>query len=599
MPVRQRRRLLRWGSWFALVNAGLLALIGVHYLWYYSAPAAPMAWMYVLVATVGHWTALAYIPFLLVLAPASLLVPWPRAILPLGVAVASLGVTITLLDSLLFAENRYHLSLLTLSLLAPSTWAFAGLYFLLSIVIEAVLAAWVWWRCAAPPQRRVGGYLALALVTCFLGSHLLYLWADARYYVPVTSFTHYLPLLHRFTASRQIARLAGRDQVLVQGLTGAADHAAGAVLRYPLAPLTCAGLPPTFNVLMIVIDAMRADALTPQLAPRLSAFAERVIRFEQHVSGGNSSRAGMFSLFYGLPPTYWEAFAGLVRPPVVMDLVQQRGYQLGVFVSAPMDGAVGLERTAFARVPNLRLQTEAAGRPQHEKDYVLTQEWYDWLGRRNTARPFFGLLYYDAAQVRQAPEEDRRMFPAPPGASRQQARYADYRAAVHYLDAIAGGVIADLERRGLLDQTVVIVTSDHGNEFDETGQGFTGHGTAYSAMQLRTPFLLRWPGRPPARVTRRTSHHDVAPTLLLHLFSCTNPPSDYSSGHDLLADAQWEWIIAGSYDDFALVEPDRVTVVGRTGYYEIRDGGYRLIPSPQVRTEVLGAAMHEMSRFYR
>jgi membrane-anchored protein YejM (alkaline phosphatase superfamily) len=96
------------------------------------------------------------------------------------------------------------------------------------------------------------------------------------------------------------------------------------------------------------------------------------------------------------------------------------------------------------------------------------------------------------------------MFPPPPGASRQQVRYADYRAAVHYPDTIAGGVIADLERRGLLDQTVVIVTSDHGNEFDETGQGFTGHGTAYSAMQLRTPFLPRWPGRPPRE--RLTPH---------------------------------------------------------------------------------------------
>lgn len=86
----------------------------------------------------------------------------------------------------------------------------------------------------------------------------------------------------------------------------------------------------------------------------------------------------MFSLFYGLPPTYWDAFAGLARPPVVMDLFQQRGYQFGVFVAAPAHGAVGLERTAFARVPNLRLQTQAAGRTQHEKDYVLTQEWYDW-----------------------------------------------------------------------------------------------------------------------------------------------------------------------------------------------------------------------------
>jgi hypothetical protein len=592
-PVR--RRLLRWGGWFALVNAGLLALIGVRYLWHYTAPAVPTAWLYVLVATAGHWAALAYIPFLLVLAPASLLVPRPRVILPLGVALASLGVTVTLLDSLIFAEHRYHLSFLTFSLLESSTWMFTGLYLVVIGVIEAVLAAWLWRRGAALPRHRVAPYLATALVVGFLGSHVVYLWADARYYVPVTSFTHYLPLLHRLKASALIAKLANRDQVFAQGLTAAADRAASAVLRYPLAPLACTGPTPTPNVLVIVIDAMRADSLTPEVAPRLSAFAEHAIRFEHHVSGGNASRGGMFSLFYGLPPTYWDDFASLVRPAVLMDLFQRRGYQLGLFVAAPLNGAVGLERTAFARVPNLRLRTQGDG---YERDRVLTDDWYAWLQRRDAARPFFGFLYYDAAQQQRAPEADRRLFPRPPGASRQQAKYADYRAAVHYADALAGEVIDDLERRGLLEHTVLVVTSDHGTEFDESGQGFAGHGTAFSAFQLRTPFLLRWPGRPAGRVVRRTSHNDVAPTLLLHLFGCTNPPSDYSSGHDLFSDAQWDWIIAASYDDFALVEPDRVTVVGRTGYFEIRDGDYRVLPG-RIRADVLGAAMHEMSRFYR
>jgi len=591
-----RRRLLRWGSWFALANAGLLALIGVRYLWHYAAPAAPAAWLYVLVATVGHWAALAYLPFLLVLAPVSLLVPWPRAILPLGVLLASLGVTLTLLDSLIFAEHRYHLSLLTLSLLEPSTWVFTGLYLVVVAVIEAALAAWVWRRCATPPRRHVGWYVATVIVVCFLGGHVVYLLADARYYVPVTSFTHYLPLLHRMRASALIAKIANRDHVLAQGLAAAADRAAGAVLRYPLTPLSCASRTSSPNVLLIVIDAMRADSLTSEVAPRLSAFAEGTIRFDRHVSGGNASRGGMFSLFYGLPPTYWDDFASLVRPPVLMDLFQQHGYDLGLFVAAPANGAVGLERTAFARVPNLRMRTDGQG---HERDSALTADWYAWLGRRDPARPFFGLLYYDAVQGQKAPDAYRRLFPRPAGASRQQVKYADYRASVHFLDAMVGDVIADLERRGLLEQTVVIVTSDHGTEFDETGQGFAGHGTAYSDFQLRTPFLVRWPGRPPARVTRRTSHNDLAPTLLLHVFDCTNPPSQYSSGHDLFSDAQWDWVIAASYDDFALVEPDRVTVIGRTGYYEIRDDQYRLIARPRVHADVLTAAMREMSRFYR
>ena len=105
---------------------------------------------------------------------------------------------------------------------------------------------------------------------------------------------------------------------------------------------------------------MRADALTPAAAPRLSEFARDAIRFDGHYSGGNSSRAGMFSLFYGLPATYWEAFADFARPPVVMDLFRQHDYQLGLFASSPVYDGVGLDRTALARVPDLRLEDEVA-----------------------------------------------------------------------------------------------------------------------------------------------------------------------------------------------------------------------------------------------
>ena len=155
-----------------------------------------------------------------------------------------------------------------------------------------------------------------------------------------------------------------------------------------------------------------------------------------------------------------------------------------------------------------------------------------------------------------------------------------------------------LERRKLLDRTVVVVTSDHGLEFDENGLGFDGHGTGFTSSQLRTPLLVRWPGRPPARVDRRTSHFDVAPTLVAGLFGCSNPPSDYASGHDLFSDAQWDWLIATSYSDFALIEPERVTVVYPAGY-EIRDQNYRLVPNPKLSRDVVRAALREMSRFYR
>ncbi len=594
-----RTRLLRWGSWFAVANAALLAVIGLRYLWYYAALGPSAAWAYAVLAYVGHLSVLAYLPYLL-LVPLIGLFPWASVVLPVSVLLASITLSFLVLDSLVFAENRYHLSVLSFSLLAPQTWAFLGFYFLLALAIEAMLAGWVWKRTTTPPRRRLGRYLAASLAVCFVASHLIHAWAEANSYVPVTAFTRYLPLFFPLKDSRHMARLGLVDQARAREHRLAASFGppADGDLNYPLAPLQCQPPLPLLNVLLVVIDGLRADALRPDIAPRLSDFAPEAVRFDAHYSGGNASRPGMFSLFYGLPATYWDAFADIARPPVLMDLFRQFGYQLGLFSSAPMNRwVVELDRTALARIPRLRLETISPYPGASGTDRTLTDEWYEWLDHRDAARPFFGFLYYDAVVAFDPPANYEPVAQAASGAPEWARRHAGYLNAVHYVDSLVGRVVDDLKRRELLDRTVVIVTSDHGMEFNENGLGFMGHATAFSEFQLHIPLLIHWPSRPKGRVTRRTSHNDLAPTLVSGVFGCTNPPSDYSSGHSLFSDTQWDWLIAVSHNDYALVEPDRVTIV-YPGGNEIRDRSYRLVQNPKLSRENLRAAMQEMGRFH-
>ncbi len=595
-----RRRLLRWASWFAVANAALLAMIGLRYLWLYVRLSPSVAWGYAGLAYVGHLTALAYLPCLLVLMPVILLCPRARLVVPLGVVLGGVGAGLLLLDSLVFAENRYHLNALTFMLLAPQTWGFLVLYVVAGVAIEGMLAGWIWQRTAQAPARRIGRYLALGLGACIVAGHLMHAWAEARYDVPVTSFTRYVPLYFPLRNAGLVAKfgLVDRNRAREQSLVTALGGTPVGELQYPLVPLRCEPRAPQLNVLLVVIDGMRADALTAAVAPRLAAFARGAVQFDQHWSGGNSSRAGMFSLFYGLPATYWDAFANLARPPVVMDLFRQYNYQLGLFASSPVYDGVGLDRTALAGVPDLRLRTSSPYPGSSGKDRGLTDEWYGWLDRRDPARPFFGFLYYNAVVAIEPPDDYPPVTTVAPGASTQARLYARYLSAVHYVDALVGQVLDDLERRKLLASTVVLVTSDHGMEFDENGQGFTGHGTSYSGYQMQTPLVVSWPGRPPGRVARRTSHNDVAPTLVGRLFGCANPAADYASGRDLFADGQWDWLIAASYSEFALIEPERVTIVYPASY-EIRDRDYRLVAHPTLPREGLRAAQKEMSRFYR
>src|SRR5207302_5586590 len=185
--------------------------------------------------------------------------------------------------------------------------------------------------------------------------------------------------------------LVDRTKAHEEGVIAALAQPADRVLNYPQAPLRCESHPPTLNVLLVVIDAMRADALTPEVAPRLSELTRGAIRFDGHYSGGNSSRAGMFSLFYGLPATYWDAFADFARPPVLMDMFRQNRYQLGLFSSSPVYRvAVGLDRMALARIPNLRLETSSFYPAPRGRGRRLTVVWYQSLCGRGPSRFLFG-----------------------------------------------------------------------------------------------------------------------------------------------------------------------------------------------------------------
>src|SRR5260370_35784570 len=126
--------------------------------------------------------------------------------------------------------------------------------------------------------------------------------------MPVTACTGYRPLFFPLRHSRHMARLGLVDQARAREHRLAASFGppADGDLNYPLAPLQCQPPVPLLNVLLVVIDGLRADALRPDIAPRLSDFAPEAIRFDAHYSAGHPSRPGMLSLSYVLPAIHWH-----------------------------------------------------------------------------------------------------------------------------------------------------------------------------------------------------------------------------------------------------------------------------------------------------
>ena len=228
----------------------------------------------------------------------------------------------------------------------------------------------------------------------------------------------------------------------------------------------------------------------------------------------------------------------------------------------------------------------------------MTAEWLQWMDQRSPEQPFFGFLYFDAVNDKTYPPEYGGRVVVDP-ADPMAEEFADYKTSLAFNDELVGQVIADLGARGLVDNTVVIISSDHGEEFDENSDGVKGHGSGYSRHQLGVPMLVAWPGMAPQNISHRTSHYDVAPTLMRRLLGCGNAHSDYSSGNDLYDGPGWDWLIAGSYYNYAVLEPAQITVTFPNGMYEVRDSDYRLLDRPQFNGEVLEAVMRENKRFHK
>jgi len=360
-------------------------------------------------------------------------------------------------------------------------------------------------------------------------------------------------------------------------------------LRYPLEPISIdsARVPP--NIFLLVLDSVRDDMITPEGTPNVHRFSQDAVRCVNHYSSGNSTRFGIFGLFYGIDPRYWFAFLNAQRPPVLLEALEARGYEIGIFSSANLDWPE-FRRTVFASVPE-------AIRDRHSgkfwrRDAQVTEEFVRWLESAHDDRPLFGFLFLDAPHQYSYPRSHARFRPDGNGKRNyltldktkdRQLLFNQYRNAIHYVDDLLDHSLQAIRQRTPPDRTVIIVTADHGEEFDEAGA--FGHNGSFSDEQTKPPFFLQVPGEAPRDVTALTSHLDV-PATLLSLIGVTNDPGTYSMGQSLLARSfQREYAVVASWNSFAIVTQDRTLVfsahpnplygtsVHEKGSYQLLDEG--------------------------
>jgi len=306
------------------------------------------------------------------------------------------------------------------------------------------------------------------------------------------------------------------------------------------------------NIMLLVVDALRADHLglygyARRTSPRLEEFARRGIVFDRAYAQGPSTFPSTAAIFTGRYPSHTqisseEHWFELNREcRTLAEVLSDAGYQTGFFTANPLHAYDSLRDgkrwiTGFEQ--------------GFDEFFVGSQYWsgrlragelnehaMKWIGERSRRRPFFACVWYvDPHHPYEPPEEFWKLFAdsykgdadwnknmrelwfsgkAIPEEERQHLINL-YDAEIAYTDFCIGELLNALDRNGVLSDTLVMVTADHGEAFHE--HGLWAHGLGLYEELIHVPLVVVPPqARARAEHLRNDSivgHIDLMPTIL-------------------------------------------------------------------------------------
>lgn len=596
-----------------MISLPLFSLILFSYLNYHLSEFNHITILYFTLLALTQAATLSWVG--LVLLPAVIWFLSFKKIPPLPIAAFSAIVMLffLLVDAFIYSWIRGHFdwSLLQMILSPARTQIFNPSsfdYLFILFVLLAVIAL----QCALLKVKNLylikSGKLIkctqLALLMLVLVSQVIYLWADAVYNPRLLIATELIPAFHGVTAKRFLIKhqwIKAEERpanVMI-------DRVAG--LIYPLHQLNTVTQNKRYNIVLIAIDSMRADAIDPQVMPHTAAFMVQSEVFKNHFSGGNSTRAGIFSLFYGVNPNQFDAFYQTGKGPVLFEALKQQHYAIAAFTSAS-GVSPPFHRTVFVDLPDFQLTSP--GSSTVERDTYVTSQLSQFIDN-NQQKPFFAFVFYDSAHSYDYPKTGALFKPCDRvnhlhlgirSKKDQVLLKNQYRNALHFIDEQIGIILTKLQKDGLLENTLVLITSDHGEEFDDNGLGIWGHNSNFTRAQTQVPLIVHWPKQQMTRVYHHTtSHFDIIPTLLSEVLGVTNPIADYSLGAVLSDTHQREMILMASYSNMALFSPKKqqLAVSNRFGYFQMQTMNGKPADSMRVNSDLLSMAYQQMHHFVK
>ena len=571
-------------------------------------------WLFFITSCISHAAMFALIPYLL-----SLIFTFCRCTKTARV-VQIVGVVllciINYLNSQVYAIYHFHINGFVLSMVfgegAGEIFNFDIMLYLKEIALFLVVAAivvGVWYASYLLWKKRQKTYawlIAGSIIGCTLFAHLCHIYGAFYQQPSVMKSSALLPYYFPTTSNGLLLKLGctpPRESMIQMNGKQSAD------IQYPIQPLQKEKLNPDSlpNIIFILIDSWNSRSLTAECMPNAYQFAQQNQWFSNHVSGSNGTRSGVFSLFFGLSCYYWESFDPAHIQPLFIKRLQELGYEIQTYPSATFaDPPFG--RVIFGGVPGI--YTETKGNTPLERDTRIAEEFIsDSQQHKKSKKPFFSFLFFDLPHSFGLPADKNKRF-QPAWAYADYTKLSNdmdptpfwnmYRNCCYQDDLLLGRIFETLKKEGLMDNTIIILSGDHSQEFNENHHNYWGHNGNFSKAQIGVPMIWHVPGTKPQKFMHRTTHYDVVPTLMKNHLGIKNNPADYSMGRMMTDKTPRLWHVVGSNLNYTfIINNDTILEKTADGALDVYDAHMNPVKNYRLPAKQYDKAIKQLNRFFK
>ncbi len=306
--------------------------------------------------------------------------------------------------------------------------------------------------------------------------------------------------------------------------------------------------PPIF---LFVVESLREDFITPEIAPNLYRFKKDNISFDLALSNANATQLSWFSIFHSKLPFYWSTDAKGAPP---LKVLKDLGYKINLYTSSclryyEMDKVIFGEEKQFLDSGHYFSHDDET--PIHKSDTDNIKELCKTIRKSKSIDGNVFVVFLESTHFSYDwPRDKATLFkPCSDGINYLKAALShedlgkiknSYRNAIHHIDSLFGKVDKRIPK-----EAIVIFTGDHGEEFYD--QGYLFHASNLSKAQTHVPLYYKIGKNPPAVATDMTSHIDIFPTILHHIQGKKFKPDLYH-GSSIFMKRSFPFLVSARYN---------------------------------------------------